>query len=141
MISLERLEFLLHVFPKLTVGLVGDLFLDRYLEIDAGVGRGLDRNGLGGPPGDPHPQSAGALGTVMNNLAALGAGCLKPVTVIGDDGLGVRSAAGDRNAAGRPVVRAPLASRLTPTYVKPLRPTPDGSWQELNRLDVRSRSP
>ncbi len=34
MIALERLETLLTAFPSLTIGLVGDLFLDRYLDID-----------------------------------------------------------------------------------------------------------
>jgi len=36
MITLERLTSLLAHFPRLTVGLLGDLFLDRYLEIPAG---------------------------------------------------------------------------------------------------------
>jgi hypothetical protein len=35
MMSRDRLEQLLHTFPRLRIGLVGDLFLDRYLEIDA----------------------------------------------------------------------------------------------------------
>ena len=33
-ITLARLESLLATLPRLTIGLVGDLFLDRYLEID-----------------------------------------------------------------------------------------------------------
>ena len=35
MISLAKLESLLAVYPRLKIGLLGDLFLDRYLEIDA----------------------------------------------------------------------------------------------------------
>ena len=34
LVSLERLDSLLATLPKLKIGLVGDLFLDRYLDID-----------------------------------------------------------------------------------------------------------
>ncbi len=34
MISLARLERVLATLPTLSIGLVGDLFLDRYLDID-----------------------------------------------------------------------------------------------------------
>ena len=37
MITQERLEAILTSFPRLTIALVGDLFLDRYLEIEPGV--------------------------------------------------------------------------------------------------------
>jgi hypothetical protein len=37
MLSLPRVERLLASFPRLTIGLAGDLFLDRYLEIEPGV--------------------------------------------------------------------------------------------------------
>ena len=30
--------------------------------------------------------------------------------------------------------------RLTPTYTKPLRRAADGTWHELNRLDLRNRA-
>ncbi len=34
LVSLPRLDSLLAALPKLSIGLVGDLFLDRYLDID-----------------------------------------------------------------------------------------------------------
>ena len=37
MLTRSRLESLLANFPHLTIGLVGDLFLDRYLDIEPGV--------------------------------------------------------------------------------------------------------
>jgi sugar/nucleoside kinase (ribokinase family) len=81
------------------------------------------------------------LGTVLNNLAALGAGDLLPVTVIGDDGHGydLLQALGPLPVDTSHVIRSP--DRLTPTYTKPLRRSANGAWQELNRLDVRSRQP
>ncbi len=30
---------------------------------------------------------------------------------------------------------------MTPTYTKPLRRAADGTWQELNRLDLRNKAP
>ena len=36
MIDRERLEMILRTLPRLTIGLVGDLFLDRYLHLEPG---------------------------------------------------------------------------------------------------------
>jgi bifunctional ADP-heptose synthase (sugar kinase/adenylyltransferase) len=141
MIELERLELILANCPHLTVGLVGDLFLDRYLEIEPGVKELSIETGLEAHQVGRVRNSPGALGTVMNNLAALGVGTLKPVTVIGDDGLGYDLM---KKLACLPVDESHILRRpdqLTPTYTKPLRRRADGSWQELNRLDIRSRRP
>jgi bifunctional ADP-heptose synthase (sugar kinase/adenylyltransferase) len=77
----------------------------------------------------------------MNNLAALGVGLLVPVSVIGDDGHGYDLL---RELSRLPVDKGQLLcsrERLTPTYTKPLRQDAQGNWQELNRLDVRTRAP
>ena len=37
MLTFERLQTVLKTFPRMTIGLVGDLFLDRYLHLAAGV--------------------------------------------------------------------------------------------------------
>lgn len=141
MLSLSRLEQLLGSFPRLTIGLVGDLFLDRYLEIEPGVEEPSIETGLEAYQIARVRNSPGALGTVMNNLAALGVGLLAPVTVIGDDGHGYDLLQELRKLPvdTRHVVRD--GGRLTPTYTKPLKLAPDGSWCELNRLDVRTRGP
>ena len=141
MITLERLTSLLAQFPRLTVGLIGDLFLDRYLEIPAGPRETSIETGLEAYQVTRVRNIPGALGTVMNNLAALGAGTLRPVTVIGDDGHGYDLL---QSLSALPVDTAHVlrcASRLTPTYTKPLRQSGDGVWQELHRLDVRTRAP
>ena len=141
MIQIERLQFFLHVFPKLTIALVGDLFLDRYLEIDANLSELSLETGLEAHQVTSVRNQPGALGTVLNNLAALGAGNLVPVTVIGDDGHGydLLQALGPLPVDTSHVLRS--SDRLTPTYTKPLRREASGAWQELNRLDVRSRQP
>ena len=35
MLTDDRVEFILGRIPSLTIGVLGDLFLDRYLDIDA----------------------------------------------------------------------------------------------------------
>jgi rfaE bifunctional protein kinase chain/domain len=138
MIALSRLESLLAELPKLSIGLVGDLFLDRYLEIDPQMHELSIETGLEAYQITRVRNSPGALGTVMNNLAALGAGRLTPVTVLGDDGHGydLLQALARMPVDASHVIRD--AERLTPTYTKPLRRAMDGAWQELNRLDLRN---
>jgi bifunctional ADP-heptose synthase (sugar kinase/adenylyltransferase) len=141
MITLDRLTKILAGFPKLTVGLLGDLFLDRYLEIPLAPPELSVETGLEAYQVTRVRNSPGALGTVMNNLAALGVGRLQPVTAIGDDGHGydLLQAMKDLPLDTAHIVRCP--GRLTPTYTKPLQQQADGSWRELNRLDVRTREP
>ena len=140
MISLERLETLLARFGKLNVGLVGDLFLDRYLDIDPELAELSIETGLEAYQITRVRNSPGALGTVMNNLAALGVGRMTPATVLGDDGqaydLGRALAAMPVDSSH--IVRDP--ARLTPTYTKPMKRDPAGVWRELNRLDLRNRA-
>jgi len=137
----ERLETLLSRFAGLNVALVGDLFLDRYLEIEPDWDEASVETGLIAYQVARVRHSPGALGTVMNNLAALGVGRLLPVTVIGRDGEAFELL---RSLEGLPVDAAHVVQdpeRQTPTYTKPLRRQPDGTWQELNRLDLKTRAP
>ncbi|MDP6719850.1 MAG: hypothetical protein QGF59_14405, partial [Pirellulaceae bacterium] len=78
MIEIVRLQELLDQFPKLTIGLLGDLFLDRYLEFDPAVSEMSIETGLEAFQVERVRNSPGALGTVMNNLAAIGVGQLVP---------------------------------------------------------------
>lgn len=141
MLTLNRLEQMLSALPRLTVALVGDLFLDRYLELDPDLQEISIETGLEAYQITHVRNSPGALGTIMNNLAALGVGRLLPVTVIGDDG----QAYDLQQALSRlPVDRRHIlrdAARLTPTYTKPLRRDALGAWRELNRLDLRNNQP
>lgn len=140
MISYDRLEALLGSFPRLAIGLVGDLFLDRYLEIEPVEELSIE-TGLEAYQVSRVRNSPGALGTVMNNLAALGVGLLVPVTVIGDDGHGYDLLKEVRKLPVDPSHILCSPSRLTPTYTKPIKPDAAGVPRELNRLDVRTRAP
>lgn len=143
MLNRDQLQAILRTLPRLTIGLVGDLFLDRYLHLVPGSAELSIETGLEAYQVERVRNAPGALGTVMNNLAALGVGMLAPVTAIGDDGHGYDLLREVRKLPVDPAHVLCLPDRLTPTYTKPLRPDDDdgGAWQELNRLDIRTRTP
>jgi len=140
-LSRDKLDAILRTLPRLTIGLVGDLFLDRYLRLVPGSHELSIETGLEAYQVEQVHNSPGALGTVMNNLAALGVGLLVPVTAIGDDGHGFDLLREIRKMPTDPGNILCLPERLTPTYTKPMRISSDGIGQELNRLDIRTRSP
>ena len=86
MLTDERLEKIVERLPRLSVAVVGDFFLDKYLDIDGrltekSLETGLDAYQVSGVRCSP-----GAGGTVTNNLSALGVGRIVALTVIGVDG-------------------------------------------------------
>src|SRR5947199_1128 len=88
MLTESVLRQVLERIPSLTVGVLGDLFLDRYLDIDAALTQPSIETGLDAYQVTRVRSYPGALGTIMNNLAERGVGQLVPVTLIGDDGEG-----------------------------------------------------
>jgi rfaE bifunctional protein kinase chain/domain len=133
-------EQVLGRLPALTIAVVGDLFLDRYLDLDAALTEpsletGLDAYQVVGVRPGP-----GAAGTVVNNLVALGVGRVLPVAVIGDDGEGyeLRRALAEMAAVDLAGVFA-WEGRRTPTYTKPMLHAPGEEPHELNRLDFKNR--
>jgi rfaE bifunctional protein kinase chain/domain len=141
-LTAELVEQVLSRAPGLTVGVVGDLFLDRYLEIDDSLSEPSLETGLPAYQVVRVRPSPGAAGTVLNNLVALGVGRAVPLAVIGDDGEGheLRQALA---ALGRvdPSLLLSWPGRRTPTYTKPMLFGPDGPLRELSRLDIKNRSP
>jgi bifunctional ADP-heptose synthase (sugar kinase/adenylyltransferase) len=136
-LTTDLIERILSTIPNKTVGLLGDLFLDRYLDIDPALDEPSVETGLTAYQVTRVRSYPGALGTVLNNLVALGVGRIYPIAVIGDDGEGyeLRQALGLMPAVelGGLVV---AADRRTPTYTKPMR-----GGEELNRLDIKNRTP
>src|SRR5882757_1171333 len=126
MLDEARLKQVLDAFPKLSMAVVGDLFLDKYLDLDAwltevSVETGLDAYQIARIRCYP-----GAGGTVLNNLRALGIGTLHAVSAIGDDGEGYEllRALRDRQVNTDGVVIR--SDRMTPTYTKPMLSQPEG---------------
>lgn len=136
------LDHILAHLPRLTVGVLGDLFCDRYLDIDASLTEPSIETGLDAYQVVQVRAVPGAAGTVVNNLAALGIGRICLISVIGADGEGyeLRKALAEIPSvdAGR-VIQSD--SIRTPTYTKPLLRRPGEPPRELNRLDIKNRTP
>src|SRR5438045_6110989 len=88
MLTEAIIERALGRLPDLHIGVVGDLFLDRYLDIDAALTEPSLETGLDAYQVVRVRSYPGAAGTVINNLAALGIKRVYPISVIGDDGEG-----------------------------------------------------
>jgi rfaE bifunctional protein kinase chain/domain len=138
----EIVERILGRTPHLCIGVLGDLFLDRYLDIDASLTEPSIETGLDAYQVVRVRPSPGAAGTVINNLVALGVGRVLPVAVIGDDGEGyeLRQALTAQRVVSLDGVRS-AADRRTPTYTKPMLCHPGEPPRELNRLDIKNRRP
>src|SRR5262245_49969837 len=117
MLTADRIEFILQRIPRLTIGVLGDLFLDRYLDIDSGLTEKSIETGLDAYQVTRVRSTPGAAGTVINNLVALGVKQVVAISVIGDDGEGyeLRQALDRLQVVDRThVVVSP--NRRTPTY-------------------------
>jgi rfaE bifunctional protein kinase chain/domain len=140
-LSSPRLEEILARIPHLNVGVLGDLFLDRYLDIDPALTEASLETGLDAYQVVRVRNSPGAAGTVINNLVALGVKEICPVSVIGDDGEGydLSQALRQQGVAGTWLHIDP--DRRTPTYTKPMVLEKSGPARELSRLDIKNRAP
>jgi len=141
MLTTELIEHILATIPNRTVGVLGDLFLDRYLDIDATRNEPSVETGLTAYQVTRVRAYPGAAGTVMNNLAALGVGRIYPIAYIGDDGEGYELRQALKLLPGvdqRAIFSVP--DRRTPTYTKPMLHE-NGTATELNRLDIKNRVP
>jgi rfaE bifunctional protein kinase chain/domain len=135
-----RLDELLDRFPHLHVLVVGDFFLDKYLIIDRQFSEVSLETGLEAYQVVDIRHSPGAAGTVTSNLRALGVK-VTALGVIGDDGQGYELRRGlmERGVDIEPLIQR--ADRFTPTYTKPMVREKDGREHEIQRLDIKNRSP
>jgi rfaE bifunctional protein kinase chain/domain len=141
-LTTESLEHILARLPALSVGVVGDVFLDRYLDIDADLTDVSLETGLDAYQVVRVRSSPGAAGTVINNLAALGVRRVWAVSVIGDDGEGYELMQALRELGVVDTNRVWLwEGRRTPTYIKPMLHEAGHPPRELNRLDIKNFTP
>jgi rfaE bifunctional protein kinase chain/domain len=140
MLDQSTLSRILDALPGLSIAVVGDLFLDKYLDLDSGLTERSVETGLDAYQVERVRCYPGAGGTVLNNLKALGVGHLHTVSVLGSDGEGFEllRALRERNVETEGVVVR--SDRMTPTYTKPMLSQPGGPARELNRLDIKNRT-
>lgn len=139
--SQDRLEEIVAKFSSCRIAIVGDFFLDKYLDVDPA----WEEPSL--ETGKPAHQVAGvrifpgAAGTVVSNLHALGAGELHAVGFTGDDGEGFEL----RRCLDRLDCRTEHliigSERRTPTYLKPRDINRPGLEGEHSRYDTKNRQP
>ncbi|MCX8038867.1 MAG: PfkB family carbohydrate kinase [Candidatus Sumerlaeia bacterium] len=137
----ERLETLLSAFPQLSIAVLGDFFLDKYLDTDPALREVSLETGLDALQVVRVRTYPGAAGTVLNNLVALGIGRLFPVGFTGTDGQAYDLRRGMAHPA---IVLDDLlerSDRLTPAYVKLMEIQPDGAVREFLRFDIKNRTP
>lgn len=143
MLSDPLIEQILTALPSRRIGVVGDLFLDRYLDIDDALTEPSIETGLDAYQVVRVRSYPGALGTVINNLAALGVGTIRPIAFYGDDGEGyeLQQALAKLLAVRTQKGLLVAPSRFTPTYTKPILVRTGEQPRELNRLDIKNRTP
>ncbi len=138
MLSESLIETILARLPGITIGVVGDLFLDEYLELDHQLTEPSIETGQDAYQVKQVRHSPGAAGTIINNLHALGVGRIKVLSFIGTDGRGydLKQQLIQRGIDLTHLLETPL--RKTPTYTKPMLSQATGPARELNRLDIKN---
>ncbi len=137
----DRLAELVDAFPRARVAVVGDFFLDKYLEVDPSLAE------LSLETGKPAHQvvavrhSPGAAGTVVGNLAALEAGGLWAVGFTGDDGESYELRKDLAALACKTEHLHCVSQRMTPTYLKPRDKDNPALAAEHSRYDIQNRQP
>ena len=135
----ERLVELVDRFQDSHVAVLGDFFLDKYLDVDPTLVETSVETGKQAHQVVRVRCSPGAAGTVVNNLSALGAGRLRAIGLIGDDGEGYELRRGfeSRNCATDFLICA--SDMATPTYLKPRDLSIAGLAGEHDRYDTKLR--
>jgi rfaE bifunctional protein kinase chain/domain len=135
----ERLGELADRFSAARIAVLGDFFLDKYLDVDPAFEE------ISVETGKPAHQvvsircSPGAAGTVTSNLAALGAAELHAIGFTGDDGEGfdLRKALAALGCSTQHLHTVP--GRSTPTYLKPRDLGVASLAAEHSRYDTKNR--
>ena len=84
--TLERLQELFARFEGLRITVAGDLFLDRWYEIDTALNEPSVETGITAYQVVKKRSAAGAAGTVINNLSAMGVGTIRCTSQVATTG-------------------------------------------------------
>lgn len=137
-----RFKAITRRYTRLGVAILGDFCLDRYLEIDPARQETSLETGLPVHNVVKVRAQAGAAGTIVNNLSALGVGTIFPIGFAGEDGEGFEL---QQALERRPGVQLEsfvrTVQRRTFTYSKPLVVASNQAPVELNRLDLKNWTP
>lgn len=139
--QLDRLNELMGSFAKLRVAVIGDFFLDKLLHLDPTLIERSENSGRVVHQVVGIQTSPSAAGTVVNNLASLGAGSLHVFGVIGDDGEGYELCQNLRRMRCTTEGLLRCQDFRTPAVIRPLDLSGDGWTGRHPRYDIRNRMP
>lgn len=136
----SRIEKIISSFSKVKLAVLGDFFLDWYISLDRSLSELSLETNLEAFQAVDIQGLPGAAGVVCNNLVALGAST-SAIAYTGDDGNGyiLRKELSRRGVNIEHLLQS--AERFTPTYIKPMMAEEDGQRIELNRMDIKNRTP
>jgi bifunctional ADP-heptose synthase (sugar kinase/adenylyltransferase) len=139
--SSERLQEIVGRFSRSRIAVLGDFFLDKYLDVEPAWAEFSIETGKTAHQVAAIRTSPGAAGTVVCNLAALGAGTLHAVGFTGNDGESYDLRKGlAALGCGTDHLHCD-ADRMTPTYLKPRNRNDATLAGEHERYDTKNRRP
>lgn len=136
-----RLKELLDRFTTRRVVVIGDFFLDKYLDVDPGMVEYSVESGKQAHQVVRIRHSPGAAGTVVQNLASLEAGTIQTIGIVGDDGEAFDLFQDLRRLGCKTQGLIRSKDRMTPTYLKPRDMTNPELSGEHDRYDTKNRTP
>ena len=139
MMTPERLDGLIERFGECRIVVIGDFFLDKYLDTEPSLVEHSVETGQSAHQVTGIRTSAGVAGTVVNNLAALGTGRLEAIGAVGTDGEAweLRRCL-DQLGCGADHLHG-FEILMTPTYLKPRDRTDASLAGEHERYDTKNR--
>lgn len=137
----HRLAELVSTFPSRRIAVIGDFFLDKYLEVDHVLDEPSVETGLNANQVAAIRRFAGAAGTVVNNLASLGCKTLHAIGAVGDDGEAFDLRHCLQKVGCSTDGLATCDKIMTPTYLKPRDMRDPCLAGEHERYDTKNRSP
>jgi bifunctional ADP-heptose synthase (sugar kinase/adenylyltransferase) len=140
-VEANRLREIISRLPHCRVAVLGDFFLDKYLDVDPALAEISVETGKTANQVVSIRCSPGAAGTVVNNLAALHAGKLHVLGFTGDDGEGFELRRALQNLGCDTQGLLTLRDRFTPTYLKPRTSNTADLSGEHERYDTKNRRP
>ncbi|MCK5811288.1 MAG: hypothetical protein KAG94_00175 [Clostridiales bacterium] len=133
----DRIIELISDFKNISVAVIGDYFLDKYLIIDTKLNEPSIETKLTAYQVINKRLYPGASGTVCNNLASLGVGTIYAVGFIGKDGNGFELKKQLDNIGVKRNYLFETNKMVTPTYIKPMM-LKDDKETESNRQDIKN---
>ena len=139
-LSPTKLDKLIEHFPDARIAVVGDFFLDKYLDCDPEIEERSVETGRAAHQVCRIRTSPGCAGVVASNLASLGVRTLYAIGIVGTDGEGF-DLRNRLNELGCNTDHLHAASdRMTPTYLKPRNLRDASLAGEHDRYDTKNRT-